>query len=266
MFFIIAFSEQALSLSLILYEYPLHERIRTWLRLEDLFDKALFFIRAHDQRSHHAALLAIFELIDVMARQELKSELLQELERQRVTLDGLRSHAAVDHARLDEILGRVSTASAELHAMSRKLGQDVRENEWLMGIKSRAGIPGGVCSFDLPSYHYWLNASTEERRHDLLEWLAPSMPVRTSVEVVLTLLREGGNISRQMATAGFFQLMLGGRNAHLLRVGVDSALPCAPEASANKYAVNLRFTVVDKNQRPRTCEQDVPFELTYCSL
>jgi len=256
----------AQSLSLIIYEYPLNERIRTWLRLEDLFGKALFFIRASDHRSHHSALLAIFELTDVMTRPELKSELLQELERQRCALEGLRSHAAVDHERLGEILERVSASSQELHAMTRKLGQDIRDNDWLMGIKSRAGIPGGVCSFDLPGYHFWLHVSPEQRRQDLLSWLGPSLPIRTAVEVVLTLLREGGSISRQVASSGVFQLTLGGRNAHMLRVGVDSEMPCAPEASANKYAVNLRFTVVDKNQRPRTCEQDVPFELTFCTL
>lgn len=250
----------------IVYEYPLNERIRTWLRLEDLFGKALFFIRATDNRSHHAALLAIFELIDVMSRAELKSELIQELERQRSTLEGLRSHAAVDHQRLDEIMARIAASSEELQAHTRKLGQHIRENEWLMGIKSRTGIPGGVCSFDLPSYHFWLNGPAEQRRQDLLEWLGPALPVRTAVEVVLNLLRQGGTVSHHIAANGTFQLMLGGRNAHLLRVGVADNLPCAPEASANKYAVNLRFTVVDKSQKPRTCEQDVPFELTFCSL
>jgi cell division protein ZapD len=253
-------------LPLIIYEYPLNERIRTWLRLEELFGKALFFIRAHDHRSHHGALLAIFELVEVMSRAELKSELLQELERQRNTLEGLRSHAAVDTVRLGDILTRVASSSAELHAMTRKLGQEIRDNDWLMGIKNRAGIPGGVCSFDLPSYHYWLNAAPEQRRQDLLEWLAPSLPIRTAVEVVLTLLREGGSVSHQVAAAGIFQLMLGGRNAHMLRVGIEADLLCAPEASANKYAVNLRFTVVDKNQKPRTCDRDIPFELTFCSL
>jgi cell division protein ZapD len=234
--------------------------------LEDLFGKALFFIRATDHRSHHCALLAIFELMDVMTRPELKSELLQELERQRLTLEGLRSHAAVNHERLGEILSRVTASASELHAMTRKLGQDVRENEWLMGIKNRAAIPGGVCSFDLPGYHYWQNGAAEQRRQDLLEWLAPSLPIRTAVEVVLTLLREGGNVSHHIATGGVFQLMLGGRNAHMLRVGVDQALPCAPEASANKYAVNLRFIEVEKNQKPRSCDQDVPFDLIFCCL
>ncbi len=114
---------------MIRYEYPLHERIRTWLRLEDLFDKALFFVGEHDRRSHHAALLAVFELVDVTARAEMKSELIQELERQKSTLEGLRSNPAVDAARLDEILVRLNAALADLYAMSGKIGQHVRDNE-----------------------------------------------------------------------------------------------------------------------------------------
>ncbi len=253
-------------MALIIYEYPLHERIRTWLRLEELFVKALFFVRAQDPRSHHSALLAIFELMDVMARPELKSELIHELERQKGVLEGLRSHASVDHDRLDEILLRVAASSDELQNMTRKLGQHLRENDWLMGIKSRTGIPGGVCSFDLPGYHYWLNASAELRRQDLLEWLAPCLPIRTALEVMLNLLRESGQASSKLAAGGSFQLMLGGRNAQMVRVGVDNELPCAPEVSANKYAINLRFTGVDKTQKPRPCEMDVPFMLTLCSL
>ena len=70
-----------------IYEFPLHERIRTWLRLEDLFEKARFFIQQTDARSHHAALLGIFEIVDVTARSELKSELIQELERQKSSLE-----------------------------------------------------------------------------------------------------------------------------------------------------------------------------------
>ena len=45
---------------MIYYEYPLSERVRTWLRLEDLFDKTRFFIAGKDARQHHAALLSVF--------------------------------------------------------------------------------------------------------------------------------------------------------------------------------------------------------------
>ena len=62
---------------------------------------------------------------------------------------------------------------SDLFLSSGKTGQELRENEWLMGIKQRSAIPGGVCEFDLPSYHFWLNQSAEVRRLDLNEWLAP---------------------------------------------------------------------------------------------
>ena len=51
--------------------------------------------------------------------------------------------------------------------MHGKIGHYLRENEWLMAIKNRAGIPGGVCEFDLPGYHHWLHKDSVLRRHDI---------------------------------------------------------------------------------------------------
>lgn len=251
---------------MIVYEYPLSERIRTWLRLEDLFGKVAFFIRAGDQRSHHAALLAIFELVDVMARPELRSELIQELERQKLSFEPLRGNPAVDSERLEGVLGGLASALAELHVQSGKLGQHVRENDWLSSIKSRSSIPGGTCGFDLPGYHYWLNQPTQSRLNDLQAWLAPLLPIKRGVDTVLKLLRESGSVTRYVAKAGLFQLMLGGRVAQLLRIGIDEGQPCVPEVSANKYAVNLRFVSAGTSQKSRTFDQDVPFDLIFCSL
>lgn len=251
---------------MITFEFPLNERVRTWLRLEDLFDKALFFIRAGDVRSHHAALLAIFELVDVMARPELKSETIQELERQKLALDALRGNPAVDGQRLQDLLSRMSGILQQLHGLSGKLGQHVRDNDWLAGIKSRTSIPGGACSFDLPGYHAWLGGTSESRSADLMDWLAPMQPIQDAVALVLRLMRESGSAGHHVASRGMLQLMMGGRTAQLLRIDLDCALPCAPEVSANKYAVNIRFTVVEKTQKPRTCDQDVPFDLTFCTL
>lgn len=251
---------------MIVYEYPLNERIRTWLRLEDLFDKALFFLQANDARSHHAALLAVFELADVMARPELRSDLIQELERQKQSLEPLRDNPAVDASRLDGLLDGIGAILANLHGQTGKLGQHIRDNDWLVSIKGRTGIPGGVCGFDLPGYHYWLNLPAATRMADLRQWLAPLLPIRQGVELILDLLRESGNQGHYRASSGMFQLMLGGRVVQLLRVGLDNDWPCVPEVSANKYAVNLRFVTVDKNQKSRTFEQEVAFELVFCSL
>ena len=246
------------------YEFPLNERIRTWLRLEDLFDKALFFCRKEDPRSHHAALLGIFEIVDVTTRSELKTELIQELDRQKVSLETLRSNPKVDSARLGDVLDKITVALADVHGMTGKIGQHVRDNEWLLGIKGRAGMPGGTCSFDLPVYHFWLSQAPEKRNADLMQWLAPLLPLKGAVDIVLRILREGGHVGHHKATQGLFQLMLGGRTAHLLRVAMDA--PCAPEVSANKYALNIRFLSPDTVQKPKLCDRDVEFELTFCNL
>jgi cell division protein ZapD len=68
---------------LILYEYPFNERIRTLLRLEDLFDRLDYFLGQEHPLQHHVAITTIFEIIDVAGRADLKTDLIKELERQR---------------------------------------------------------------------------------------------------------------------------------------------------------------------------------------
>ena len=71
---------------MITYEYPLNERIRTLLRLEDLFERSRHFIARSEPHDHHVALLTLFEILEVAGRADLKSDLLQELERQKQVL------------------------------------------------------------------------------------------------------------------------------------------------------------------------------------
>src|ERR1700748_432555 len=91
-------------LLVITYEYPLSERIRTLLRLEDLFDKTMYFLARENALDHHAALRSIFEIIDVAGRADLKSDLMQELERQRQVLTGLRNSPEVAQEALESVL------------------------------------------------------------------------------------------------------------------------------------------------------------------
>lgn len=251
---------------MISYEYPLSERIRTLLRLEDLYERALYFIAKSDPQEHHVALLCMFEILEVAGRADLKSDLLQELERQKQSLESLRDNPEISQEALDNILWEIDRTSSRLFQMSGKVGQELRENDWLMSIKQRTNIPGGVCEFDVPSYHYWLHLSAEQHRHDLEGWLAPFLPIRDGIAIVLRLLRESGKASTQTAVQGVYQQMMAGRIAQMLRIRLKLDYQCVPEISANKYALNIRFTTQEAAQRPRVFESDVDFELTFCNL
>ncbi|OIR18341.1 cell division protein ZapD [mine drainage metagenome] len=248
------------------YEFPLNERVRTMLRLEDLYFRIDRFIESDRSTDHHAALGVLFEILEVASRADLKSELLQELERQKKALNSLHNNPEILEDALDAILVEIEGASARLLSMSGKIGQHLRDDEWLMGIKQRACIPGGVCEFDLPSYHYWQHQSPELRRQSLGVWLAPMLPLHDGITILLKLLRENGKVHHFTAFHGSFQQMQGGRVAQMLRISLDPDLPCIPEISANKYALNIRFVEAKYTAKTALYDQDVPFDLTFCSL
>jgi cell division protein ZapD len=248
------------------YEFPINEKIRTLLRLEDLFERLSHFIERHHSMDHHTALITLFEIVEIVCRADLKSDLLQELERQKRILSALHNNPAISEAALDEILSEIDEASASLLAMAGKSGQYLRENEWLMGIKQRSVIPGGTCEFDLPSYHYWLKQPVDLRRENLNAWLAPLLPLETAAGIILRLLRESGKSFSFTAHHGTFQQMQGGRIAQMLRVILSDDLACIPEVSANKYAINIRFIAANYAAKSTLFEQDVPFDLIFCSL
>lgn len=248
------------------YEFPLNEKVRTLLRLEGLFARMEHFTGHDHSMDHHAALLTLFEILEVACRADLKSELLQELERQKRVLSGLHSNPDIAEDALDAVLDDIDRVSADLHSTTGKTGQRLRENEWLMGIRQRASMPGGTCEFDLPSYHYWQQQDAGLRRESLQAWLAPLVPVNAAIKVILWLIRESGKTFHFTAHHGAFQQMQGGRVAQMLRVSLNGELACTPEVSANKYALNIRFIVADYGAKSTLAEYDVPFDLTFCSL
>jgi cell division protein ZapD len=253
--------------SVITYEYPLNERIRTLLRLEDLFERSRHFIARSDPHDHHMALLTLFEILEVASRADLKSDLLQELERQKQVLLAFRNNPDIAEDALSSVLRDIEQAAAALFSMTGKIGQYLRENDWLMSIKQRTGIPGGACEFDLPSYHYWLHRPPDERTGQLAAWTGPLHPLRDGSAIILRILRESGRPQTLSAPQGVFQQMLGGKTAQMLRLRLDPATPCVPEISANKYVLNIRFMAQNGDDpRPRTADWSVAFELTFCNL
>jgi cell division protein ZapD len=251
---------------LIVYEYPFSERIRTLLRLEDLYDKFKFFVQQEHPTQHHAALTTVFDMLEVAGRADLKSDLLQELERQRAALMGYRANPNVATGALDAVLAELDAVSTVLAASQGKTGQNIRDNAWLMSIRGRTTISGGACEFDLPSYHAWQHHGAARRVDDILNWFAPMAPLFDALVLVLRLLRNSGATVKVIANAGSYQQMFQGKVYQMLRLSLDDTLGAIPEISANKYMLWVRFTTQDGDLKPTPLEGDIPFELKLCNF
>ena len=251
---------------MILYEYPLNERVRTLLRLEDLFERLDVFIQREDALDHQVALTTLFDILEVASRADLKSDLMQELDRQRQTLTQYRNNPNVSAQALDRVLGQIDAAYASLSAATGRTGQHLRDNEWLMSIRSRTIIAGGACEFDLPSYFAWQNRPTNVRRDDIENWSRPFRALYDALSIVLRLLRESAQSQPLVAAQGSYQLPLGGKTYQMAQVRLDPACGAIPEISANKYLLWIRFTLQDGDLRPRPFDTTVNFELSLCNL
>ena len=161
---------------MILYEYPLHERVRTYLRIEHLSLRLRQLVARVDALDHHFALVTLFEILDVAARADLKSDLLKDLDRQKHALEAYRGNPAIAEDALEGVIQDLSHCFETLNSQSGKAGQSLAENDWLMSIRSRISIPGGTCEFDLPAYYAWQHKTGVKRQEELSQWIASLMP------------------------------------------------------------------------------------------
>lgn len=252
--------------AVILYEYPFNERIRTYLRLEHLFRRLAELVPRDHAIDHHYALATVFEVMDVAARADLKTDVMKDLDRQRTLLAGYRGNPAVSEQVLDEAIGKLDRSFNLLNTIPGKAGQSLTENDWLMSIRSRISIPGGTCEFDLPAYYAWQHRTPQERRADLERWAGALGPLAESVHMLLKLLRDSGTPQKVVAAGGQLQQNLPqGRSFQLLRLRIDPARGLVPEISGNRLMISVRLMRQEAADKLQPANEDATFELTLCS-
>ncbi len=251
---------------MILYEYPFNERIRTYLRLERLFLSLTELVSRDQALDHHFALITIFEVVDVGARADLKADVLKDLDKQKNLLDSYRGNPAIAESVLNDVIGQLDQCFQNMNNLAGKVGQPLTENDWLMSIRSRIGIPAGTCEFDLPAYHAWQHKPSEQRRSDLVRWCVSLTPLGDAIHLLLKLLRDSGAPQKMIANSGQFQQNLPqGRTFQLLRLAVDPALAVIPEISGNRLMASIRLMRHGEDDRLHASIEDTPFELALCS-
>lgn len=251
---------------MILYEYPFNERIRTYLRLEHLFLRLTELVSRTSAVDHHFALTTIFEIMDVGARADLKSDVLKDLDKQKHTLDGYRGNPAIAEGVLDAVVSQLDGCFNALNLLPGKAGHALTENDWLMSIRSRVGIPGGTCEFDLPAYFAWQHTADTQRQSDLKQWIASLTPLADAIHLLLRLSRDSGVPQKMMAVGGQFQQNLPQtRTFQLLRLAMDPSLGLIPEISGNRLLVSIRMLRQGDDHRLHACQVDAGFELALCT-
>lgn len=251
------------------FEHPLNERMRTFLRAEHLFQLTKYrFKNLNSPWDSRDCLANAIELYNLIERTEFRSELLKELERHINGLQRLVKTPAVDHQALNKVLRELEHSADVLRNHATKQGYFPKDSEILNALRQRLMIPGGTCSFDIPSFYYWLHLPTKIQQNNIAQWIEMLEPLDKTLSLVLDLTRQSSLPTKEMAVGGTFQKALNAQNScQLLRLNLRLDSGVYPEISANKYRVNIRFLqAVFDQSKPLVSTQDIPFELTCCMI
>lgn len=250
----------------ILYEQPLNEKVRVFLRLEQFFAQLNHFQRGESSADTQSAISYLLEICGTLERSDVRTEVIKELERQISGLSRLMESPSIDKERLKNILDKLTEAKAAMQKTPSKLNTELRDNELLTSIRQRSIISGGTCSFDLPAYHYLLNQPLAVRTQLITRWLEELKPLKEAVHLLLTLLRDSSLFEQQMANEGMYQKALDPQSpCQLIRIMVPKSEAIYPEVSGNKHRVNVRFLAFSENGKARQINRDQAFEISFCT-
>jgi len=249
----------------IVFEQPLTERVRTFLRLEFLFQQRRHHALDESHTGTRSALQSLLDVLSLTSRSDLKSEVIKEIQEQQTILT--RSPALLHNMDVRQAFARLADALKGVQRLpSHFAGSSLRSHEFLDAIAKRSAIPGGAAPFDLPALHRWLAEPTIRIHADLERWFSHFAPYEVAVSTCLDVLRHCG-VDQPLVADGGVHLHTPLAAHQLLRVKVASDSGLYPEISAGRYRYSLRFMrQPDVDSRAQQITQNVPFQLQCCLL
>jgi cell division protein ZapD len=243
---------------MITFEYPLNEKNRSYLRFEFLFkqiDSSISFAHTSDSIAFFKAL---FELLELIERSDIRHDLIKDLELLSDHMRGWLKHKQVDHSAIHSLIAEIEQLNNALFSMPKQL-HFFKKNRFLTSLKQRFSIPSGCCNFDLPQFHFWNAGNVSKRQQDAQKWFQHFDNLEKALTLFLKIKRSQCICTEQIAHAGFYQ----GETEHsgfiTIKVKKDQAV--YPMISGHKDRFSLRFiSVTEANDSA----SNIPFQQIIC--
>lgn len=253
----------------IIYEMPLNDAVRICLRLENLFHQFDKSIHETSILATKNAMNALLKILEVTDRPDIKSKLSQTLTQYTSTLSQLNRSAQVDVSRLQNTLKKLEALNHYLHTHHARIGEPLRQNDFLYQIRSNLTIPGGVCDYRLPAYMLWQNKTSAEKSTDLKTWMETFQPLRDIIEAILQMTRDSMPLQPITTENGFYLQPLNPTTpCHLIRLAIATQQNFYPEFSAGKHRMTIRFLTPSYfgTGKPTQVQTPISFQLACCKI
>ncbi|MBR9729130.1 cell division protein ZapD [Shewanella intestini] len=240
----------------LIYEQPLNEKTRSFLRLEHL---AAHIAQVTETDHLHYCFEPIFALAELTERCDFTSDVLKDIDKQVLMLTKWQAFPHVDTQQVAQLIEQLTQTKTALNTTAR-LGVKLKQDKFISALKHRFCMPGTCCNFDLPQLHFWLALPWQQRQQDINRWTNEFTPLLSAVKLLLKLARETAEFIHCQAEAGFYQATTD-KTLSLIRVKMPQGQSCYPTISGHRNRFAIHF--VDFHQQKHTDKQ-VTFSLATC--
>ena len=250
------------------YEQPLNEKIRLFLRLEYLLDRFNYHLKDPSPENSQAAVMVLLELYNLSSRLDVKNAALNVLEWEAQAVRRTESREAADIDRKERLLQKLEDKSKRLYNFRGQLGQHLKSHNFFNILKQRSSIAGGVNGLDVPLFKYWLSQPEKNRTDDLKSWVKPYEFAQDAIQLVMELILSSIEKEQIIAEGGFYQSTLSpNKEYQLLRIELPHGVKYYPEISAGKQRFSVRFVDASHlEEKGKQFLEDAPFILHLCKL
>ena len=245
-----------------LYEEPVQEKIRKFIKIEFLLNKIYYFKSKDNKSENYIALLALCELYEILSRSDIKSELIREIETQNSYFQTIKEMPQADSNKLNSVLEKQNLLLKLIYNIESNY-LDYLEHDILF----KTILKNCFTQLQPASIEFWLSRDILIRETQIDLWLEPLVFIKRSIDFILEVIRKSGRFEDRMAEKGFFIEKLDPKkNILLIRVTLTSDLYYYPQISVGKQRLTIMFMTKDDKNNLVPHQEDLNFILTTCSL
>ncbi|GLX81616.1 cell division protein ZapD [Thalassotalea eurytherma] len=248
-------------MSRILYEHPLNERIRSYLKLEHLFGQVTCAQQLDIQQGYSVLFTALFAILDSLDRNDIRGDLIKDLEKLEQNLVIWSQRPDVDTSALEENLRRTVSLVNRLRSANTPWSK-LKDDKLLSGVRQRFAIQGGSASFDLPQLQFFLHQPQKTSEEQINAWLVTLEQLKDAVALILVFIRQRSHFECIETESGFYQDS--GEGLLLLRIQVDENAQYYPTVSGNRFRYSIRFMLPCEQSGRRYSNLATKFYLAKC--
>ncbi len=222
-----------------LYELPLNERLRTFMRVEFISKRLKYFLELEDSWAIRSVIDSLLEIYSILSRTDVRREVITDLDRYIYEMRKYRDSPLADEDRARELRQDLESLKVMIENSGSDYLEPLRDNEFLNSLLHRQTLPGGKAEFDMPKYKFWLDSG--RTKSDIDQWVGVIKPVCSSIDKLLWMIRESTEAISTVAVGGFYNHQISSnRKISLVRIFLDENT-IYPEISGGKHLISIRF-------------------------